>query len=204
MTPTPDLSTEAAPAKADDPATIDLDVLIDRLHNWKEWEKVGYTRDLINKITIAAIEALRERVAGYDTLFDLALKRESQWIEAWQEETGKQNTLPDYGVILAWICDRAETAQALVAVLTKALAFYRDDDERAVEGGILESVSKRPATAALAAMPTEALERAKAVEAKDYAAGLEAAAEIAETIDSGRGNEKEIAKSIRALGKEGP
>ncbi len=36
-----------------------------------------------------------------------------------------------------------------------------------------------------------------------YAAGLEAAAEIAEAIDSGRSNEKEIAKAIRALGKEG-
>ena len=42
----------------------------------------------------------------------------------------------------------------------------------------------------------------KLARAEGYAAGLEAAAEIAEAIDSGRGNEKEIAKAIRALGKE--
>lgn len=47
-----------------------------------------------------------------------------------------------------------------------------------------------------------ALEQARTVRAKGYAAGLEAAAEIAEAIDSGRGNEKEIAKAIRDLGKE--
>ena len=46
-----------------DPATINLDVLIERLKNWKRWEKVGFTRELVNKTTIATIEALRERVA---------------------------------------------------------------------------------------------------------------------------------------------
>lgn len=35
--------------------------------------------------------------------------------------------------------------------LVKALAWYRIDDERAVEGGVLESVFDRPATAALKA-----------------------------------------------------
>ena len=45
----------------------------------------------------------------------------------------------------------------------------------------------------------------KRAEAEGYTAGLEAAAEIAEAIDSGRGNEKEIAKAIRALTRqEGP
>lgn len=93
---------------------------------------------------IAAVEALQERVAELKKQPDAndfeSLRRNRN---SWQDAT--------------------EVAEASMAELTKALAFYRADDERSVEGGILESVFDRPATAVLTATSAQALERARAV-----------------------------------------
>lgn len=116
-----------------------------------------------------ATEVLRERVAEHDSLFDLAQKRERPWIEAWRKATGKHNTLPDYGEMLAWICDRAEAAEAHVVELAGALEAIAKGmvptDEVPAGGLTVSSMwkwSKNLARAARAAMPSEALARARA------------------------------------------
>ena len=119
-------------------------------------------RDDKNKL-IAAVEALREDVAGYKSLFDMAQKRERPWIEAWRKATGKHGTLPDYGKLLAWICDRAEAGQAREAELAGALGGLLDSVEAHNEANDRIMVDPHAITAAedaLAATPTEALERA--------------------------------------------
>ncbi len=98
-----------------DPTAIDLEALEKRrkpLENYHGDLTIADVNDLI-----AAVEALRERVAEHDHLFDLAQKRERPWIEAWRKATGKHGTLPDYGEMLGWICDRAEIAETRVAEL---------------------------------------------------------------------------------------
>ncbi len=56
---------------------------------------------------LAAVDALREQLKAYETLFNLAAKRELPWIEAWRKATGRSGTLPDYGKLLAWIITSA-------------------------------------------------------------------------------------------------
>ena len=201
MTPTPDLSTEAAPAKADDDGANDLEAIRSKLYKNID-ESELWSDDIFN--LIAEVEMLQDEVAGYDTLFDLAAGRERPWIEAWRRASGKPDTLPDYGEMLNWLCSRAEAAAAREAVLA----------------GVLEEIGSGPccgtescceddpkcdammARAALATTRPQALERARAVEAKGYAAGLEAAAQYVES-HVWTTPEKQ-SKAIRALDKEGP
>jgi hypothetical protein len=53
--------------------------------------------------------------AALQALFDLQVRRETLWIERWQQETGNPLSLPDYGDILAWILDKADAAEAKLA-----------------------------------------------------------------------------------------
>ncbi len=135
-----------------DPGAIDLDNL---------YEKAGWLNP-VERALVAAVETLREREAAYDTIFDLQRKRERPWIEAWQKASGKPNTLPDYGEMLNWLCGQIEAVEAREAVLAGALDDYLitsppiTGSERAV------AVRVR---AALATIPAQALERARAVEA---------------------------------------
>ncbi len=87
-------------------------------------------------ILVAAVEALRERVA----------ELESALLELNPEEN-----LKAYGDAL----DRAEAAEARVATLEEALEWYRSADERDVEGGVLESIFECPAAKVLAACYTK-------------------------------------------------
>ncbi len=133
----------------------EIDLLVAAVEALRD-EVGGLNIDLVNAGNDN--EELRERVAEHDTLFDLAQKRERPWIEAWREATGKHNTLPDYGKMLAWICDRAESAEAQLAALSAARAeeleraraveeivtaagdlMHRFNDTRAVAFGIADS-----------------------------------------------------------------
>lgn len=69
-------------------------------------------------------ERLQEEVSEHDTLRDLMRRREQPWIERWQAATGQPNTLPDYGVILAWIADRAEAAEREAERLRRADTLF--------------------------------------------------------------------------------
>jgi len=46
---------------------------------------------------------LRLELSGWDDLLELQRKREQPWVERWQQETGKADTLPDYGEFLGWL-----------------------------------------------------------------------------------------------------
>ena len=140
---------EAAPA---DPAAIDLEVLEDRAH----YGTHQHAQD-IHRL-IAAVEALRERVAGLESTTN-------DWIEA--------------GILRGHRADQAEAkteaAEARVAALARALeraaralqetADWLADEPEPHMGtvhGIRNDASA--ARTVLADTPTEALERARAVE----------------------------------------
>lgn len=59
--------------------------------------------------------------AEYDRLGTMQRERERPFIEAWQKATGQPNTLPDYGAIMSWICDRAEAAETALREADAAL-----------------------------------------------------------------------------------
>lgn len=60
----------------------------------------------------ARAEQAREEIAEYEQVAALQRKREEPWIRRWQAETGKGPlVLPDYGVLMAWILDKAEQAE---------------------------------------------------------------------------------------------
>ena len=58
---------------------------------------------------------VQEEVVELRALFDLQLKREKPWVARWQQETGKPDTLPDYGDFIAWLFDKAERLLPLPA-----------------------------------------------------------------------------------------
>src|SRR5262245_55570097 len=52
-----------------------------------------------------------EEVTDLTRTFELQRKRERPWIERWRQETGKHDSVPDYGATLEWIMDKAEQAE---------------------------------------------------------------------------------------------
>ena len=192
------------------PGAIDYDDLVKLLRTPHKGEK-GHYRQTRSEAA-DAVEALREDLAGYDSLFNLQQKRERPWIEAWRKATGKHDTLPDYGKLLAWICDRAETAEARVVALTGALQKIGqsgpvdlDGNDDAYAGW---SWCYDVANAVLAATPAEALERARGFEqlARDAVLDLGRYARDAgpeRRMVSVRLYEKALDK-LDTLGKEGP
>ena len=104
----------------------DYDALIARL----KFEEEAYAdRVVVTTLRQAreAIEELAEDIFSFDSLFKMAQKRERPWIKAWQKATGKAGRLPDYGKLLIWLCDRAETAEARVAELEGARQMVSRD-----------------------------------------------------------------------------
>lgn len=63
----------------------------------------------------AALHAVSEELDEHQHLAALQEKRERPWVARWQQETGKHDTLPDYGAILEWIVGKAEQAEAQLA-----------------------------------------------------------------------------------------
>jgi hypothetical protein len=74
----------------------------------------------------AAIKAHLEDLAEYEHLAALMRRREEPWIEQWAKATGKHDTLPDYGELLAWIVKRAETAEAQLAEVQRERDALRE------------------------------------------------------------------------------
>lgn len=151
-----------------DPSAIDLEAIQARRKPTTEYH--GDLTYVDVDALIAAVEALRERVAAQENEMDSLLECWAHIHVQLEKFTGRkfdETELPrTVGGVLEVFENmevRAKTAEARVVELAGALAFYRADDERAVMGGVLESVCDRPATATLAATPAEALERARAV-----------------------------------------
>ncbi len=175
-----------------DPAAIDL---VADLRKWA---------DTFNDVSCAPrlreasneIEALRERVAETE----IQLSMHSKWL----------------GEALS----RAEAAEAHVAALAGALEdMFSDWRYIRQQYGDLPGVgwdrAENKACAVLAATPEDVMERAKAVRAQSYAAGLEAAAKwhdrLVTFMEDGPHEDatqaaaklhQKCAKAIRALGKE--
>lgn len=53
---------------------------------------------------------LEKEVQELVGIFELQRKRERPWIERWRQETGKELSVPDYGALLQWIMDKADSA----------------------------------------------------------------------------------------------
>ena len=70
-------------------------------------------QELVNALALTPADVESE-LAEWEQLAALMRRREAPWIARWQQETGKPNTLPDYGEILAWIVEKAERAEAVV------------------------------------------------------------------------------------------
>ena len=70
---------------------------------------------------LAEVHRLRAELADLTELADaqcrIASERERPYVEQWQRETGKANTLPDYGDLLHWVIGKNE-------VLRGALTAY--------------------------------------------------------------------------------
>lgn len=67
--------------------------------------------------TARAYHAAQEDVGDYEALGELQRRRELPWIRRWQIDTGKLDTLPDYGEIIGWITSKADAAEAEAARL---------------------------------------------------------------------------------------
>lgn len=79
------------------------------------------------------VERLRKHVTALEqerdeliAIFDLQRKRERPWIERWRQETGKHDTLPDYGAMLEWVIGKADAAEAREQKLREALQAFID------------------------------------------------------------------------------
>lgn len=67
--------------------------------------------DFTEAIAAKLRAAERERTAD-EALHDLIRQRELPWVRRWQEATGKDESVyPDYGELLTWLAERAETAE---------------------------------------------------------------------------------------------
>ena len=68
---------------------------------------------------------VQEEVVELRALFDLQLKREKPWVARWQQETGKPDTLPDYGDFIAWLLDKADRATTALGASHNTLVQLR-------------------------------------------------------------------------------
>lgn len=75
------------------------------------------------------IRELQAQVDEYDHLFELQRQRERPWLEQWREETGKHDTLPDYGETLNWLMTKAEQARAECQQLQKELEWAKSSNQ---------------------------------------------------------------------------
>ena len=72
---------------------------------------LGLSRETLIAFLDALVEA-RAEVAEWEQTNALMRRREAPWIARWQQETGKLDTLPDYGEMLAWLVKQADDAEA--------------------------------------------------------------------------------------------
>ena len=59
-----------------------------------------------------ALSEAEAEVAEWEQTNALMRRREAPLIARWQQETGKLDTLPDYGAMLAWLVKQADDAKA--------------------------------------------------------------------------------------------
>lgn len=149
---------DASPA---DPGEIDLEKAKEVYEAFKisPLSRHGYCEEFMRDFApalIAAVPVARARVEEYDKSLN------------WQN-----------GQIITWK-KRAEAAEARVVELVGALEAQCTLIENNPMLSACASSTLEPARTILAATPARAMERARAVEGKGYAAGLEAAAEFHE------------------------
>ena len=92
-----------------------------REHDWR-------CRDINHADRRALLEGVRRLRAELADLSEsadfgirMATERERPYVEAWQRETGKSNTLPDYGALLHWVIGKNEALVADLAFFVRAL-----------------------------------------------------------------------------------
>ena len=66
----------------------------------------------LGDLAIAALQSDLDTADELQALFEQQRKREAPWVAAWQQDTGKHHTLPDYGEFLGWLIDRVDAAKA--------------------------------------------------------------------------------------------
>ncbi len=55
-----------------------------------------------------SVQSVMDDNVSLNHIFELQATRERPWIERWRKETGKENCLPDYGEMLAWLAGKAD------------------------------------------------------------------------------------------------
>jgi hypothetical protein len=63
----------------------------------------GWQRSLAE---LAKLAKLQEELEAHDHTLALQWKRERPWVDEWRDETGRHDTLPDYGDMLSWLADK--------------------------------------------------------------------------------------------------
>lgn len=82
---------------------------------------------------LAHADALEAKNEEYDALFELQWKRTKDASRLWQKATGNHDSMPDLGMLIEWLLERAEKAEARVAELEAELREGWRDSDRTFE-----------------------------------------------------------------------
>ncbi len=176
---------------AADPGAIDLEPYKEAIARRESIDFVSVDLTIpAAKELIAAVEALQARIRVM-----LPYEKACLAVTDWCTRHDRSDITSSVELLEA-----IEAAEARVGALAEALDNLLPHVWLPSEGPDVMAADKayKEAKAVLAAVPEQAMERARS---KDYAAGLEAAAQ---EVDKWHGipHPREIAKAIRALGKE--
>ena len=91
-----------------------------REHDWR-------CRDVSHgdrRALLAEVRRLRDELADVSESVDfgirMAQERERPYVEQWQRETGKPDTLPDYSDLLHWVIGKNERLRTSLDILLRA------------------------------------------------------------------------------------
>ena len=136
------------------PEPVDLDqatTLAERVrtrHSERVGDRSSYLLAVATTTLIAEVRAAREEVADLRAIFDLQWTRTREADERWRAEAPEERAgvMPDLGVLIKWLMDRADQAEAhdrqpyptadAYEAACRALAHYRslaDDATAALE-----------------------------------------------------------------------
>jgi len=103
-------------ARSEDIDLEELPDLLERLRDWQQWEKTGHNHDVL-KETIAAVEALRERVASQEKRYKLY----QHIAKSIQHALHGKDVQKDILEVFDETITRANAAEARVVELAEAL-----------------------------------------------------------------------------------
>lgn len=91
-------------------------------------ESVALRDELVLRVARALADAAEE-ISEWEALAALQRKREQPWHEMWRRETGKHDTLPDYGEFLGWLVAKIADAEQRAQRAEAQLKYWDDQDD---------------------------------------------------------------------------